>query len=141
MKHSIRREDVKYHVNKEKKIVVAILEHTEDLFINYIEENGGLYSYESIWRDLKKYSMPARFVGISKCGPDDEWDEDFGKLVAFDRLKEKLNKSFVKRANTYVHSIEEALDNFCDNTQIYLNKLAKNSERRKEIINKHLSED
>ena len=142
MKHSIKREDVKYFVNEEKRTVVAVLEGTENLFTDFIYDNNGLiYFHDHYSVFYKSYRLPNRFVGIAKCSVNDEWNEQLGKLIAFDRLKEKVNNSFVKCANKYVEDIDKSINTFCNNTQAYLNKLASNSDRRKNLINQLIMED
>lgn len=143
MKHSIRKEDVKYVVNPEEKKVVAYIEGTSRLFINFLEENFPHW-YGFHWDDHKFANglmMPNRFCGISTCGPDDEWNEDTGRLIAFDRMKDSLNKSFFKRANTFVNEWEKRLDLFCDRTNAYGQKLEYNTNRRKALIEKILGSD
>ena len=141
MKHSIKREDVKYFVNEEKRTVVAVLEGTRYLFQDFIYENDGLMSVNVHYDFDDRYCLPNRFIGIAKCSVNDEWNEQLGKLIAFDRLKEKVNNSFVKCANKYVEDIDKSSNTFCNNTQAYLNKLASNSDRRKNLINQLIKED
>lgn len=141
MKHSIKREDVKYFVNEEKRTVVAVLEGTECLFTDFMYENNGPLPCRDYYELDNRYSLPNRFVGIAKCSVNDEWNEQLGKLIAFDRLKEKVNNSFVKCANKYVEDIDKSINTFCYNTQTYLNKLASNSDRRKNLINQLIMED
>ena len=139
MKHSIRKEDVTYVVRPEQKKVIAYIEGTKWMFTDFVNENyPGAHVF---WCDEPleaKLEMPARFVGISTCGPNDEWDENLGKLIAFDRMKDNLNKSFFKRANTFVAEMERRLDIFCNRTNAYGAKLEVNTERRKQLIEKFL---
>ena len=89
----------------------------------------------------EKLKMPNKFIGIATCGPDDVWNEETGRLIAFDRMKENLNKSFFKRANTFVAEMERRLDLFCERTNAYGMKLEANMNRRKEVIAKVLGEE
>ena len=142
MKHSIRKEDVTYVVRPEQKKVIAYIEGTQWMFTDFVTEN---YPGAPIfWCDdplEDKLKMPARFVGISTCGPDDVWDENIGRLIAFDRMKDKLNKSFFKRANTFVAEMEKRLDIFCDRVNGYGEKLEINMNRRKAVIAKVLGDE
>ena len=142
MKHSIRKEDVTYVVRPEQKKVIAYIEGTEWMFFKFVNENYP--STRNCWCDSSlaaKLKMPARFVGISTCGPDDVWDENVGRLIAFDRMKDNLNKSFFKRANTFVAEMEKRLDIFCDRVNGYGEKLEHNMNRRKAVIAKVLGEE
>lgn len=139
MKHNIRKEDVTYIVQPEQKKVIAYIEGTKWMFIDFVNENYPNFHIFWHYEPLEaKLEMPARFVGISTCSPDDEWDENLGKLIAFDRMKDNLNKSFFKRANTFVAEMERRLDIFCDRTNAYGTKLEANTERRKQLIEKLL---
>ena len=143
MKHSIRKEDVKYVVKPEEKKVIAYIEGTGDMFINFVFENYPFFSLNS-WRDTtfqQKLIMPNKFIGIAVCGPDDVWDENIGRLIAFDRMKDNLNRSFFKRANTFVAEMEKRLDIFCERVNGYGEKLEHNMNRRKAVIAKVLGDE
>lgn len=141
MKHSIKREDVKYFVNEEKRTVVAVLEGTECLFTDFMYENNGPLPCRDYYELDDRYSLPNRFVGIAKCSVNDEWNEQLGKLIAFDRLKEKVNNSFIKCTNKYVRDVDNNINTFCRNTKAYLDKLESNSDRRRNLINQLIKED
>lgn len=139
MKHSIRKEDVTYVVQPEQKKVIAYIEGTKWMFCRFVREN-----YEFYWHDElleSKLEMPNKFIGVATCGPDDVWDENVGRLIAFDRMKEKLNKSFFKRANTFVAEMEKRLDTFCEHTNNYGMKLENNMNRRKALITHILGDE
>lgn len=142
MKHSIRKEDVTYVVRSEQKKVIAYIEGTKWMFTDFVNENyPGAHVF---WCDEPledKLKMPNKFIGVATCGPDDVWDENVGRLIAFDRMKENLNKSFFKRANTFVAEMERRLDLFCERTNAYGMKLETNMNRRKEVIAKVLGEE
>lgn len=142
MKHSIRKEDVTYIVRPEQKKVIAYIEGTQWMFIDFVDENypgAPIFCLDESLED--KLKMPARFVGISTCGPDDVWDENIGRLIAFDRLKNNLNKSFFKRANTFVAEMEKRLDIFCERVNSYGEKLEYNMNRRMAVIAKVLGDE
>ena len=112
------------------------------MFTDFVNENYP--SAPIFWCDEpleEKLKMPNKFLGISTCGPDDVWDENVGRLIAFDRMKDNLNKSFFKRANTFVAEMEKRLDIFCERVNGYGMKLETNMNRRKEIISKILGEE
>lgn len=142
MKHSIRKEDVTYVVRPEQKKVIAYIEGTQWMFTDFVNESyPGSYVFWCNEPLENKLKMPARFVGISTCGPDDVWDENVGRLIAFDRMKDNLNKSFFKRANTFVAEMEKRLDIFCERVNGYGEKLEHNMNRRKAVIAKVLGDE
>ena len=142
MKHSIRKEDVTYVVRPEQKKVIAYIEGTQWMFTDFVNENYP--SAPIFWCDEpleEKLKMPNKFIGVATCGPDDVWDENVGRLIAFDRMKDNLNKSFFKRANTFVAEMEKRLDIFCERVNGYGEKLEHNMNRRKAVIAKVLGDE
>lgn len=142
MKHSIRKEDVTYVVRPEQKKVIAYIEGTKWMFTDFVSENyPGAHVFWCNEPLETKLEMPNKFVGVATCGPDDVWDENVGRLIAFDRMKDNLNKSFFKRANTFVAEMERRLDIFCDRVNGYGEKLEHNMNRRKAVIAKVLGDE
>ena len=142
MKHSIRKEDVTYVVRPEQKKVIAYIEGTQWMFTDFVNENYP--SAPIFWCDEPledKLKMPNKFIGVATCGPDDVWDENVGRLIAFDRMKDNLNKSFFKRANTFVAEMEKRLDIFCERVNGFGEKLEHNMNRRKAVIAKVLGDE
>lgn len=144
MKLNISSKDCKYIVDKDKRKVICIIDDTEYLFLNFVYSN-----FEIMIEDLgtslfcnkntnkrfsKKFHMPKRFVGVATCGENDNWDEDTGKLIAYSRAKDNLNKSFFKRANLYINSIDKEVDKAAAALDNLGYKLSINTNKRHEKI-------
>lgn len=151
MKFNVKPENCKFVVNEKNKTIVCLYEGSETEFIDFINDNcklAPLYSYyvgtptEKLY---KKMLMPNRFVGMAVCGPDDEWDEQTGRLIAFSRMKDKLNKSFFKRANTFFEIIDRWLNESVEILNEIGDKLEKNQDKRhnriKELVGEKNKED
>ena len=143
-KFNIRPDDCEYIVKEDERKVVCILNHTTHLFINFTTCNLPL-PLDGMWntgRPLTKlYNrllMPARFIGVATCSLNDEWDEDTGKLIAFSRVKDKINKSFFKRANILINTYDDLLNEAEDTLNALGYKLSVNTDHRHEYINKIL---
>ena len=141
MKFNITMKDAKFFVNEEKRIVVCVIEHTNDLLIKFINNNCKLGSdcdgifWEKYNHCLsKKLVMPNKFIGTAYCSEDDEWDENIGRVIAFSRAKDNLLQSFFKHTQTYVTYINKCLD---ESITIFNNlgeKLTQNKKHRHEYI-------
>ena len=79
--------------------------------------------------------MPNRFIGIATCGPDDNWNEETERRIAYSRAKANLDKSFFKRARTYVNTVDDWLEDSVVKINRYGEKLSHNAEHRKNNIN------
>lgn len=152
MKHkfNVRPSDCRYIVNKEKRTIVCLIEHTECMFTDFAERNfdipydclGGWWNKKTTNNQFyKKLYMPKRFWGIATCAEDDEWDEEKGKFLAFSRAKNKLNNSFFKRAQLYIDTFDKSLNNSILILNNLGNKLTVNADRRQERIKELFGED
>lgn len=107
----IKQSDCNFYVNKDARIVVCVIPGTHDLLINFIVDNFRFHDFnyhiglEYIYED-KHLAMPNSFVGKAVCSEEDEWDEETGRLIAFNRAKDKCYRSFFKRANMFVQMLD-----------------------------------
>lgn len=114
----IKMSDCKFYVNEEERIVVCVIPGTRNLLLDFIESHFSfndvnLYGTINYWGN--KWSsgleLPSSFMGKAVCSQDDVWDEEVGRMLAFSRAKDKCYKSFFKRANNLVQTIDRRL---CD---------------------------
>ena len=135
MKLNITKNDARFVVNPEKRKVVCIIEDTAFLFVDFMQKNFkidvmGLWEDSTVSALCRRLEMPKRFVGIATCDPNDEWNEELGKLIAFSRAKDKLNTSFFKRADTYVNTVDTWLNDAMDLLNKYGEKITVSTELR-----------
>ena len=127
---NIKQEDCRFIINEDKKIVICIIENTKDLFCKFNYTIQTFVYTNLLWKYHDKLLLPNHFRGIAVCSDDDEWDVEKGKLLAFSRAKDKLNKSFFKRVNLFFNSIDNILNNQVDIFNRLGDKLAANTEYR-----------
>lgn len=142
MKFNVRPCDCNFIVNKDKGTVVCIYDGCEEDFVSFISSNA-CKSGVHVAMDYSLYKrmlMPNRFVGVARCGANDEWNEETGRLIAFSRMKDKLNKSFFKRAQTYTDIVVDWLNDSIDLLNDVGAKLADNQTKRHERITELVGE-
>lgn len=131
-RHSIRKEDVRFVVNKDKRTVICYIEGTKNMFMDFIYNNFSL-GY-STHMDYNKLILPNRFVGKATCAAEDEWDEEKGRLLAYDRMKNEINERFRRAAQYYFDWFDKELSNAVNIVNDYGNKLQYNKKRRQAIL-------
>lgn len=146
MKLNINSKDCKYIVNKDKRKVVCIIENTSGMFIDFMSKNFKVFFSDNgpFWGSMKfdkQLRMPHRFVGVATCSDEDEWNEETGRLIAYSRAKDNLNKSFFKRANLYVNTIDNEVERATEVLNILGQKLTTNTARRHEKISALIGEE
>lgn len=106
--------NINYIVNEEKKTVVCILE------VEYL-----LGSWESL-----------RFTGKAKCSPDDQWDVETGRKIAYSRAYIKMKKRIIRMKHKWLHDLR--------NKQVAFEKkiafLERSIERNEEEIGSKLTQ-
>ena len=114
----IKMSDCRFYVNEEKRTVVCVIPNTRDMVVDYIMENfefpdvnfyDVLNWYSNGNKFLNTLRMPSSFIGKAVCAPEDEWDVELGKMMAFSRAKDKCYKSFFKRANAFAQTLDRRL--------------------------------
>jgi len=112
--NGIKMKDCRFYVDEGARTVVCVIPNTKYMVNNFIEENFQFRDVdfdEAI--DFRNFSkelyMPNSFMGKAVCSVDDEWDENTGRLIAFSRAKDKCYKSFFKRANKFVQTVDRRL--------------------------------
>lgn len=111
--NGIKMSDCKFYVNEEEKTVVCVIPNTQNMLNDFINENFRFSDFdvnEALWCGYKPYRMPRSFMGKAVCAAEDEWDEELGRMIAFSRAKDKCYRSFFKRANALVNTIDRRLN-------------------------------
>ena len=112
--NGIKMSDCKFYVDKDARTVVCVIPNTRNLVIEFIIDNFEFEDIDltaSMWNKFSKsLYMPRSFMGKAVCAEEDEWNEETGRLIAYSRAKDKCYKSFFKRANHYVQTIDKRLN-------------------------------
>lgn len=110
--NGIKMSDCKFYVDKEARTIICVVSNTQNLMHRFMWENFQFpdidftTSGNKLWKSLQ---LPHSFMGKAVCAQEDEWDEELGKKIAFSRAKDKCYKSFFKRANLLVQTIDKRL--------------------------------
>lgn len=95
--------DVKYKVYADKGIVVAIIRPRSGDAINefnkkYLSQATSGIEIDFGWNNASEhFAMPAKLTAVAKCHPEDTFNEELGKRIAFNKLRKKYNESKNKR--------------------------------------------
>ena len=148
MEINIKMDKCKFFVDEEKRTVVCVIENTRNLVYNFFNLSRWMDNIDfssrvmiSPCQELGKHmTLPDRFVGKAVCAAEDEWNEEVGRLIAFDRAKEKLATSFFKRAQEYVTEIDTAFNDMVTRVNEYGARLENGMKKRHQHI-KRLAPD
>ena len=136
MKVNITKDNAKFIINKDARKVICIIDQTSFLFVHYAEKNLKIPpDCDNIWGGSSsslypKLKMPNKFIGIATCSPEDEWNEEIGRMLAFSRATDNLNKAFFKRANIYINTLDNWITDAVENINNYGAKIEVNTKRR-----------
>lgn len=141
--NGVKMNDCRFYVNEEERTVVCVIPNTGDMVRNFIEEHfrwgdldfGFAMSYNFIEQKLR---MPHSFSGKAVCAPEDEWDVEFGKKIAFSKAKNKCYRSFFRRANMFVRNIDTRLGDIINLFNDFGEKLDKKSKALQKEIDDRL---
>lgn len=144
MNINIKMDKCVFYIDENKRTVVCVINNTRDLVLNFFniafmdwdippKANVLFEPNSSVRQQLR---LPERFEGKAVCSPEDTWDVEVGKLIAFNRAKYKLNTSFFKRAQLYVDIINNEFDKLITSVNKYGARLKRGAKTREEHIKK-----
>lgn len=111
--NGIKMSDCRFYVNEEDRVVVCVIPNTRNMLLHFIEDNFDFTEIDVYMglnhKGLESLEMPASFMGKAVCSQDDEWNEELGRLIAFARAKDKCYRSFFRRANTFINTLDRRL--------------------------------
>lgn len=153
MNIGIKMSDCKFYIDKDARTVVCVIpktvvrndgkHYTCDAFLDFIRDNfreGKIdMAYSLNYDAQKQLRMPSTFMGKAVCAPEDEWNEDLGKLIAYSRAKDKFCRSFFKRANIFVNTIDITLNRCMETLNDYGTKLGAKKDAIDARINSMIS--
>lgn len=128
MKFIKSKKECEYIISKERRQVICVMNGTKYGFTSFINQ------LDQCGNDLFKYVMPSTFIGVATCAPEDEWDEQLGKDIAYAKAAEKYNKSFFKRAQTYTDDMDTMLNDIVDKINKYGDQVRHCQETRREWL-------
>lgn len=121
-----------YHVNKEKKTVVCRLVDCSDVAMDKLVKRG----YHPI--EVSDVVIQDEFVGKAVCSATDEFDEEFGKVLAYQRACIKMNAAAISTMKTFAANVESFYTSFMNDIKAVTRKLEDGSAARKNSVNKLL---
>jgi len=111
--NGIKMSDCKFYVDEDARVIVCVISNVHDLLQDFISQHFSWGNINVEWavgyQFNKQLEMPNSFMGKAVCAPEDEWNEELGKKIAFSRAKDKCYKSFFKRANLLVQTFDKRL--------------------------------
>ena len=146
--NGIKMSDCKFYVDESARTVICVIPSklpsgrlTKNMLIDFIGDHCNFsdleisYGINYHWAD-KALQMPRSFIGKAVCAEEDEWDEELGKMIAFQRAKNKCYRSFFKRANVLAQTLDRRLGDMID----LFNDLGLKLEKKREALDVKINE-
>lgn len=140
----LKKSDVVYKVDEPNRVVIASVKDTEYDFMDYADNffadrkvNVGPYHTDET-DECDQYLMPHSFWGKARCSVDDEWNPEVGKLIAYDRLKNKYWRSFFKVANKYFDDMQNGLEDMYQDINGLGDRLTQSAKQRYDKIQEYI---
>ena len=111
--YSINGHEVNFYCNEENRIAKATIKNCDNDVLKGLNDDfglkidHGLFAYTAE-RHLSKIKLPRTMSCIAHCHPDDVFDEELGKRVAYKKLRKKYWSKYAKRmynlGSIFVHA-------------------------------------
>lgn len=134
--------DAKFIYQPEKKKVICVLEDTQrdctKFFLNEFDHGEDIWTVFYSGHYAKDLLMPNRFVGIATCADEDEYDEQTGRLLAYQRARLKYDTSFIKTSQRFLDKRDEELNNIFEKINRFGEVMGNNMAHREELLQKRM---
>lgn len=123
----VNKKNCRFYVDEAARVVVCVIPDTRPTFINFLEENLYQNEIRLPLPNYRDYDFPSSISAKAKCAPEDEWDEEFGRELAYRRAKEKYYRYFFNLTDKYFAYIENQVSRCAElfnGIQARLNKKA-----------------
>ena len=107
--------NVEYRVYADKGIVVAIIrpdayEALEEFNNKYMAQSTSGIKLGFNWSSTSPhFGMPKKLTAVAKCHPEDTFNEELGKRIAFNKLRKKYNESKNKRLYKILECLHKSI--------------------------------
>lgn len=100
--YMINGNEVSFYCNEENRIAKATIKDCEDDVFDGLKDDFGLDVDHGIFthtadRYLSKVELPQTMSCVARCHPDDAFDEERGKRIAYKKLRKKYWAKYAKR--------------------------------------------
>ena len=124
--------DVDYYVNKEKKVVVAKMTGCGNGLACDMCRKG--------YPPIPDFEIANAFIGKAKCSPDDTFDEETGKKIAFKRAYKKYVMAKKKAVAAFLAENNKLVDEFNDTVKNLMDSYDRADAHRTEEIKALITE-
>lgn len=135
--------NVNFDINLEKKTVVCWIDGGQELkrmAIDFAEEHGlSQFLQGQRYSNINRWLLNPHYFAKATCSPDDEWNEELGKRIAYNRLKNKIGYAFFNRIQKIYDHNTQVLENFANDANKYGIALEEESHAREERISAELN--
>ena len=137
MKIAVRPQDCAYIVKKEDRKIICIYHPPRNIVSQYIMNLCPFIMFYMFETDCGEVELKSYYRGIAVCAEGDEWDEEFGKLVAFNKMRERYYTAVYKRINNFFNWADESLNRAANQFDYMGDKWGKSIDQTEKLIKKH----
>lgn len=118
-KNYVANVSTEFKINKEARTITCIITATEDLMKKIIKY-GFAEPFERLGVEIGAIEGTdegldkRKYVGVARCSPEDEWDENFGCNLAEYRAMKARKAALNGEIKTFVRRMYNNLDNMLD---------------------------
>ena len=129
---------VKYVVLPEMRMVKCFLTDTKYIACETLEDVDSNVMRDEYFHP--RYIMPNQYLGVAYCNPNDEWNPELGKQIAYDKARAKLDRSLFKRLQLYVNRCDKYYNDVVNSINVLGRRLSQSHSHRAERIEAALKE-
>lgn len=112
---------VEFIVRPEDRAVVAQIRMCSSDVLKTFESKSGITTDLFFGREAYKFAMQTYMKSVAKCHPDDEFNEEVGKKLAYKKLRQKYWRKYHAKMGKFVSHLRAVcveLENDCERAEL-----------------------
>lgn len=137
MKISVSQNDCNYIVDKENRRIICLYRPPRNIVYTYLSVTCPYVHMLLTGKLYDQMALKSYYRGIAVCAEGDEWDEDFGKLVAFNKVREKYYNAVWRRVNHFFNWLDDSVNESARQFDYMGDKWNKSIDMTEKLIKAH----
>ena len=98
----------RFYINNDKRTVTCVLRVDKYMLHSFMDT---IPEFEALGdRYYSELVIPEVYVGVARCAPEDEWNEEYGRKLAYYKMKNKFYATLFKYMNNFFLTFDKNLN-------------------------------
>ena len=134
MRINIKMKDCAFTIDRAHRRVICVIKISKSIAFDYLNNIESMLSMTIPDEVASRMYLPPSIVGIATCAEEDEWDEEIGKRVAYNKAKLNFVSKLYFAFNVYFSFANKTLGELAATCDILGSRMSANIIRSQQKV-------